>query len=158
MRMSSLYDQTAHVLFVQAREDQNTAYQTGTSGTHNTVDLTDTDMNTIIGASVSSNQITLPEGVYLVIAHCDFTPDGISAHGLRLMDVDNTEVLARSVVKEHIWEDTGASGAGTGMVGGFILDEETVVEAQFYNMGIGRTANISGEDEIFFSMIIVKIR
>ena len=154
-----LFNQVGTYITVADIQDENTSEPTGTADSHHTFSFNTTD-NNISGCSTSGGtQITLPEGTYVVTAHTDYPKDSVNSYGgIRLRDVTNDVTLARSVLKYQ--ENVTTSGAGTAMDGVFELTGTAVVEAQWGRSNgtiIGFTADITGEDECFFTMTITKI-
>lgn len=121
--------------------------------------------NTITGASLASNQITLPAGTYEVTARCP-AHYYVYEHRARLVDTSGNELVLGQ--NAHAGWSSGSSSANTictttSVVSGvFTLTSETAVRLEHYTtstyntVGFG-SALADGKDEVYSTMRIEKI-
>jgi nitrogen fixation protein FixH len=110
--------------------------------------------NTITGASLGSNQVTLPAGAYEVVAN-GVLQGGNAAHQLRLRNVtDNTTVLAGMTDRVP----GGPTGRAT-LEGRFTISAFKTFALQHYVSAAsnGGLASSTGEAEIYASLTIRKV-
>lgn len=81
-------------LLVQDEKAQNTAGGTFTSGDWRTRTLNTVKVNEITGASLASNQVTLPAGTYDAVWSAPCFSTGNMRHQTRLYNVTDAEVIA----------------------------------------------------------------
>ncbi len=144
------------------REEQTSGTNGGgsTASTQNTRTLNTEVTNTIPGASLASNQITLPAGTYEIDAHAPaFRTD---AHKLRLRNTtDSSTALVGASSHSHN-TNQGPSGTHAFLKGRFSITAEKVFELQHYTAqtqgtnGLG-VATSSGDTEVYSEVIIRKI-
>lgn len=124
-------------LSVEDRKPTNTAGGTATAGAWTTRDMNNVQVNRITGASVASNQVTLPAGTYRFDARAPAI--GVGAHQIRLRNITDAVDV-----------DTGSSGfsissalnAQTDSVisGEFTITATKVFEIQ-HNVAVTRATN-----------------
>lgn len=151
---------SVQVMTVRDEKTANTSGGTpGSTGTWLTRDLNTVGLNTISGASLSSNQITLPAGTYLV----DGSVPGyrLDMNKARLYNVTGSAVL---VVGTPAYgnSDPAAPGSSFSLLkGGFTLATSSVIRiehsvATATGNGFGRTAGQSAV-EIYSEITLQKI-
>lgn len=117
---------TNNLLHIQDQKTSGTLGGTFTAGAWQTRDLNTEVTNNITGASLSTNQITLPAGTYHLDAVC--VAKQCNSNIARLFDTDNTLTLSSGLANR------GATSVGTSILallsGSFTLGAETVVELQ----------------------------
>lgn len=142
---------------IHVRDEKANNLQGGgfTSGAYRTRTLNTVRTNTINGASLASNQITLPAGTYWVQAFAQAW--AVDAHKLKLY---NTTTAADVIVG---FSSNAASGALTGspavVTGAFTLTATSVLELQHRcgttsaTAGFGIVSNF-GDTEVYAEVII----
>lgn len=148
---------TVAVLHVRDEKTVSTNGGTFTSGAWQTRTLNTEVTNDIDGASLASNQITLPAGTYEVIASAPGF--AVNGHQARLRDVTNSATLLLGT-SEH---SNAANYAQTRSFidGEVTLNAETVVELQHYcvstfsSTGMGVSADIG--TEVYAEVFIRKV-
>lgn len=113
-------------LHVQDQKAANTAGGTFTSGSWQTRDLNTVVTNTITGASLASNQITLPAGTYHIFASAP--AHAVYAHKAKLYDITNSADLI--IGTSEYTHNTSPKMTRSFVQGRFTLAAETVVELQ----------------------------
>ncbi len=149
----------ADLLHVREQQSANTSAGTFTSGAWQTRLLNTVTTNEISGASLSSNQITLPSGTYQIVGHaigyrCD-------RHKIKLRDTTNTIdlIIGTSEFNDSV---AGESSTTSFIEGRFTLSAETVLELQHQCQttktvnGFGIASNFS-VIEVFSEVLIKKI-
>ena len=149
-----------NLLHVRDEKSDGTSGGTSVSGTVHIRDLNIIKTNGIDGASISSNQITLPAGTYEVIA---------TAPAFRCGDhkayIYDTTAAADLVIGSNQWTVPTTSGdMSTSFVKGrFILSIESVLALRQW-IAVGRTTNglgpatrNSGQVEVYSDVYIRKI-
>jgi len=147
------------LLHVRDEKPANTQGGTFTSGDWRTRDLTTVVTNEIAGASLSSNQITLPAGTYDVLAFAQGLR--VNQHKTRLRDITNAVDL---LIGSSAFADTGAGAPGTEsyVSGRFTITATTVIELQHRcittvsTFGFGSNTNV-GVIEIYADIVIRRI-
>ena len=143
------------LLHVQDRRASGAGTSSLTGSTWNVRVLNTTQTNEISGASLASNQITLPAGTYWidsgVFAYSNSGGLGTKQR-LRNITAGTTSVVGMST-------NVDTSGAFTNMTGRFTLAGSTVLEVQQYATagGGGGVVVSSGEEEIFVDVKIWKV-
>ena len=134
-----------HVMFppflhIQDQKPQGTNGGTFTSGAWWTRDLNTVLTNTIVGASLANNRITLPAGKYYVEASA--VAQWVNRNTTRLYDMTGTTLLEGLAVQSY-FVDTGNSSAcyPASLNGQFIISSESILELQHICQ---RTANDRG--------------
>jgi hypothetical protein len=122
-------------------------------------DLNTERANTITGASLSSNQITLPAGKYKFQAMCNGW--AVRTHKCKLRNItDNTDVAIGNV--QYQAPGTGAE-QGHSIVYGFIdINDTKVFELQHWTFsavtnGLGEAAGSSTDTETYSQLEIIRI-
>lgn len=129
-----------------------------TGGSYNTREF-QVELNTISGASVGSNQITLPAGLYYIDASAASGPTGSTAsytERLRLYNLTTGSTAKRGLSFSHTSDDDDAV---VEMKGVFSLASTSVLELQHYistNGQAGRAVN-DGEAEEYLQATIFKV-
>lgn len=150
----------AELLHVVDAKSDNTDGGTFTSGAWQTRTLNTTRTNEITGASLSSNQITLPSGTYFIIA----SAPGffVNAHQVRFRNTTDgsTTLLGTSAYTTN----SGSDGIQTRswVVGRFTIAAQKVFELQhrcqttFANRGLGQSVDFD-ESEVYSDVMIWKV-
>jgi hypothetical protein len=103
--------------------------------------------NSISGASLASNSVTLPAGTYKATAHCSFQDVG-SRCNIRLQDTSNSALLATGI---NNWQSTTSSGEVHHLACRFTLSSTSVLQVQYQttigaaNYGLGHNASLGTE-------------
>ncbi len=148
---------TVPVMHVQDQKANNTVGGTFTSGAWQTRDLTTELANTIIGASLSSNQITLPAGTYRVVGIAPALL--VNQHKCKWVNV--TDVIELVGSSEHA-SSIGSTGTSSIIKGQFTIASVKVYELQHRctttraSDGFGTPSNYS-VIEIYSDIFIEKI-
>jgi hypothetical protein len=144
------------VLYVRDEKTAGTAGGASTATTWQTRILNAVKLNTISGASLATNQVTLPAGDYeIVIGRAPGYQVG--RHRVRLRDITNTATLA--VGGNEYVSMSGGTASGATVRARFTLAGSTVVELQHYTeagvatQGLG-VATSSGEVEVYAELWI----
>ena len=149
---------TLQVFTVNETQASGTQGGTFTSGAFRTRTLNTSVQNTITGASLASNQITLPAGTYFITAIAPaFSVDN---HTLRLFNItDTTQVLQSN----NAYALSGTNTQTAAIVSGtFAIVASKVFEIQHLSAntkatnGFGAAAGM-GINEIYASASIVKV-
>jgi hypothetical protein len=116
------------LLHVQDEKSQSTAGGASTGTSFNTRTLNTTKTNEISGASLASNQITLPSGTYFIIAHA---PSYLSSlNKLRLRNITDTTTTLEGMSQ---FNDPTYNGHGHNfMTGRFTIASSKVFEIQHW--------------------------
>jgi len=144
-----------YILHVRDEKAQNTDGGTFTKDAWRTRDLNTSKTNTIVGASLAANQVTLPAGTYW----CDIKvpAHNVDQHQARLYNVTGavevllgtSETTSTSLVQTSSW-----------IRGKFTLSGSTVLEVRHYcintraTTGFGYAANIT--TEVYTDALFVK--
>jgi hypothetical protein len=91
----------------------STAGGTFTSGAWRTRDINTSQFNNITGASISSNQITLPAGTFMVVATAPF--QRVDQNVLRFQNITDTTT---AIEGQNAYTDTGAAVVGIAYLSG----------------------------------------
>lgn len=152
------FDVEVPLLHVRDEKTQNTAGGTFTSGAWRTRDLNTVKTNEILGASLASNQITLPVGTYEVEGYAPALK--VDGHQARLYDTTGAAVLITGTA-----EYSAAAGyyATTRSLlrGRFALTATSAIELQHRAQiteatdGFGGPANFG--TEVFAEVLIRKV-
>lgn len=114
------------MLHVRDEKAQNTQGGTFTSGAWRTRDLNTSKVNTITGASLGSNQITLPAGTYFIEASAPALL--VDAHQAKLYNVTDT---ADVIIGTSEYSGTADSvGGRSHVIGQFTLSAAKTLELQ----------------------------
>lgn len=134
------------ILIIADQKAQNTDGGTFTLGAWRTRTLNTVIVNTITGASLASNQITLPAGIYRVTGEAPGY--SIGSHQAIIKDVTNTVVLVVGSTEKTAGTNTMTSSK---IFGRFTLTAQAVVELQHRSTttqttnGFGLAANFTTE-------------
>ena len=147
---------------LHVRDEKSSGTSGGTASTgYNTRALNTVKTNEITGASLSSNQITLPTGTYYVIASAPSRRS--NNHRIRLRNTtDSSDTLLGSSTRSG---DGDATTTASIMSGRFTISAQKVFEIQhwFGANGSGTDVNIqgsnvnSGENEVYTDVQIWKV-
>lgn len=142
-------------LFTQSRTS-GTNSADSFSGSYITRSITTTVQNNITGASLASNQITLPAGTYELFVEQIVTAtvsSGVAQTRWRNITAGST-VLVANAPSSIVSENTGAP-----LQGQFTIASTTAFALQttIANSGIGGVAAATGEAEIYLSIYLRKI-
>lgn len=148
----------AQLLHVVDAKADNTDGGTFTSGAWRTRTLNTERTNEISGASLSSNQITLPAGTFFIMASAPAL--GVGGHQTRLRNITDgtTTILGTSEVVSTTTAQTGRSY----VQGRFTIAVQKVFELQhrgtatFSTTGFGQAVDFD-ESEIYSDVMIWKI-
>lgn len=147
-----------HILHVRDEKASGTAGGSFTSGAWRTRDLNTTKTNTITGASLSSNQVTLPAGTY--IATWGGCASRIQRHQSRLYNITDSTAIAYGEnmrASDSVNVDNWSKGNIV-----FTITGTKVIEVQHRSEltttpdGFG-TANSFGGVEVYVDLFITKI-
>ena len=125
--------------YVHVREEQTsgTGGGTFTSGAWRTRVLNTESTNTISGASLSSNQVTLPAGTYQVYAHAPYgkgNGTSVAKHQLRLRDTTGSTTLITGASHETPLD---AMTHHALLIGRFTIGTSSAIELQHYTNTTG---------------------
>lgn len=147
--------------FLIARDQKINGSNGGASvaATQNPRELNVVDFNSIPGATLGSNRVTLPAGAYRVTASAPVYRSDRTR--LRLRDITNSATL---VLGTSQFFTSGATGEGAGIVvleGVFTLSAATVLELQHYTqtdngtgLGVaGSTGDLESYAQISFARL-----
>jgi hypothetical protein len=153
------------ILHVQLSYAQNTVDgESFTGGAWNQRALNTTVTNTISGASLGSNQVTLPAGTYIVTSWGNMYSNGGSANETfvhRVRNVtDSSDLVQGSTMR-------GISGAleayGVNLNGSFTISGTKTIEIDVYTTNSspdvfgGVRGNVSGYREIYLDVMFQKV-
>lgn len=147
------------IMHVQHHESQGTDAGTLNNAVYNTRPLNQEVTNTIPGASLASNLITLPAGTYDIDARAQSFASGVCF--LRLYNVDD----ASQIMKGQNAETRSATATQQNILmrGRFTLAAEKDIRLDHYSAGaqttngMGQANNISGQTEIYADVRIEKV-
>jgi hypothetical protein len=131
-----------------------TAMPTGQTRVLNT-----TLANTIAGASLSANQITLPAGTYRLQAKA---PSTSNAHRAYLYNVTDSVVQILGTSENTLVGASDPISSSSLVTGRFVIEATKVFELRHYtseaiaNIGLGTVMNNSGYVEVFSEVQIIK--
>ena len=152
--------QLLHVREAQSSGVSSTISFAGSISVWNTRALNTTMTNEITGATLASNQISLPAGTYFVMASGIFgrASLGNAASQLRIRNVTDTTTL---VVGMSIWPSNGGLILNTEVpaCGRFTLAGTKTIEVQQVSTatGSGGIASSCGESEVYCDALFWKI-
>ena len=146
-------------MHVQDVEAYNVDGGTFTEGADRTRVLNTVVLNTIVGASLASNQITLPAGTYDIqwVAPAYH----IDRHWSWLYDTTGAATLLKGGAT-YASDATGVANASIGQ-GRFALTAESVLEIRhrctngFATQGFGVATSVAGYDSIYTDVVIRKV-
>jgi len=111
------------LLHIQDQKSAGTSGGTATSGSFQTRDLNTVLTNEITGASLSSNQITLPAGTYYIQAHSPAA--GVDSHQTRLRNItDGSDTLLGT-------SERAENNIGTANPGNIRTTSRSIIEGRF---------------------------
>lgn len=148
--------------FVVAREEQTSGTSGGTPSAGSswlTRVLNTLAVNTITGASLSSNQITLPAGTYQV--HASGPAYRVDLHKARLYNVTGSAVLIVGT-SEYSINDPAVGATRSFVRGVFTLSGTSAIRLeQFFQTAVangqGRATSASGVVEVYSEILIEKV-
>lgn len=149
-------DIVAGYLHVRDEKASGTSGGNSTATTYHDRTLNTVVVNTIPGASLSSNQVTLSQGVYEFYARAVHY-GSVGGTRLSLYNVTDSTVII-----------TGDTGIGSGVVvaaiceGRFTISGQKVIKLRHYTSnavtdGLGSPSNVPGVPEVYASLIIRKV-
>ncbi|MDE2099897.1 MAG: hypothetical protein KGL39_21770 [Patescibacteria group bacterium] len=141
-------------IWVQNQQPSGTSGETINSGTWTRRVLNTVNVNTIVGASLASNQITLPAGTYNI--SCVTSAESGTLQKLRLWNATTSSLLIVGVSGNF---PTG-QGFTLAVQGQFVLAGITAVEIDQYSVGGGSGGQATGAPstiEVFADVFITKI-
>ena len=143
------------LLHVVDEKSNNTAPQSGTGGQQNVRELNTVKTNEITGASLGSNQITLPSGTFY--AEAEANAYNVNRHKLSLYNTtDSSYTLIGSSANSNTSSYTTSP---TFVSGRFTIGSQKVYELRHYiqqNTGMGASTN-TGLVEVYASIRIWKV-
>jgi len=153
----------SQVLLVHDEKTQGTDGGSTSTGSWQTHDLNLVELNTISGASLATNQLTLPAGDYIASCHMAFFRTGEHIQ-CRIRDVDTPATLLLSVdISTDNSTGIGGSQEQCPMVGSFTLSQARTVEFQYQvsvanaGDGLGQSGTDTSEARRFATMLIRKV-
>lgn len=157
-RITTLESASGGYLHVREEQASGTDGGTFTAGSYLTRVLNTTKVNTIAGASLASNRVTLPAGTYDI--NGVGTVRGVDYNKVRIYDVTHSAVL---LIGPSNWNSSTYAGGPYAWVRGRItLTEETVLEMQhrctttFASTGFGKAVSF-GDAEVYSELIVWKV-
>lgn len=152
---------TSEYLYARDEKASNTAGGSTSSNTWHTRDLNTVVKNTIAGASLGINQITLPAGNYFITARAPAF--AVGAHRLGLYDVTNAAYLAIGA-SSHSNSNTTYASTTHATVSAFVtLAAEAVIELRHRATvavaagGFGLASGVAGQNEIYGEVEVWKV-
>ena len=145
----------ANLLHVRDEKASGTAAGVFNSGDWRTRTLNTSKTNEIAGASLASNQITLPAGTYYIDAWASAW--AVTQHKAKLRDTTNS---ANLVIGSSEWTNNSTGGVSDSIVKGrFTLAAQAVLELQHYcnspaNFGTPASMNVV---EVYAEVLIWKV-
>ena len=149
------------VFWCQEQRSNGTAGPTYSTGAWRTVECNTSVLNEITGASLASDQLTLPAGTYDVMTHMS-APGRTSGPGIyhtRFYDTTNTTVLAWGL-NDHARPGTYTQPAGGSIIGRFTLSAQAVCEFQVYpnsTSTAGQLANGHADIEVYTNIFLKRV-
>ena len=144
-------------LLVQDQKASGTAGGAFNNGAFRTRDLNTVVGNTITGASLSANQITLPPGTYTVDAFA--MAFAVNANRIRLQSISGTSVTIDGPA--NVCPSGSNTQAPAVLTGAFVISTTTVLELQhrcFTTVAVeGRGASTGWGTEIYASVLINRV-
>lgn len=144
------------ILHIQHQTSSGTPGGSNTAGAYNTRPLNTIITNTISGASLSANQITLPAGTYDISAEGSLYAGASIRTRLRNVTDSVTTLLGTSDYSNQ----SSITTVKSTVVGRFTIAAQKTFEVQHYIVGTGGGASAlggsssSGENEVFANVII----
>lgn len=158
-RSPSLYLlNTKQVFHVRDEKADNTQGGGFTSGAYRTRTLNEVKTNTISGASLASNQITLPAGTYWIEAIAQAW--NVDLNKLRLYNTTSSTTLIVGINDQH--QPTVNTGGHAMLRGQFTLSATSALELQHRcsttssTAGFGLKCNF-GDVEVYADVVIWKV-
>jgi hypothetical protein len=145
-----------NILIVEDEKTANTAGGTFTSGAWRTRDLNTVRVNRVTGASLSSNQITLPAGTYRIFASAPAF--NVTQHKLRLYNVTSSVKILDGTSERSVSNTTTRSiiiGEFTITVQSALIIEHRCASSLTID-GFGIVSNFS-EPEIYTQVLIQRL-
>lgn len=140
---------------------QGTAGGTPVINAWSTVQINASPTNNMTGASFVGNRFRLPTGLHLVVAWHTFTATGMSQ--LRIKSATTASIITGPSIRAENSLGTGQVAVCVGVLNVTSASEE--FEAQYYvtsgsgnanTNGLGYPRNISGEDEVYAQIAVLK--
>jgi hypothetical protein len=147
------------VLIVEDRKSSGTHGGASSAGAYNDRTLNTVVLNTISGASLSSNQITLPSGKYLVWARCPGV--AVDNHYCEIANTSNTPQINGANAMTGYFVETTCSDAP--LAGSLNINSSTAYKLRHYtqravtSFGLGNAVNKSGRGEVYSQVVVIRI-
>ena len=149
----------SQLLHVRDEKSTNTSGGAATGGSQHVRDLNTVKTNEITGASLSSNQITLPAGTYFISARAPAFM--VNAHKIFLY---NTTDASNTLIGSSSYADASYQSASDSVLfGRFTIGAQKVFELK-HDIGTSRSANglgvetnLSGVVEVYAEVLIWKV-
>lgn len=147
------------LLHVRDEKAANTASGSSSGGAWNTRALNTAVINKISGASLSSNQVTLPAGKYVIAGAAPVGESG--KHRLAFFNV--TDAAYEVVGMCASGETTGGDHSVAHITGAFTIAAGKVFELRHYitsgtaTDGLGKALNVAGLVEVYADLQIWKV-
>jgi len=151
----------AKVLHVCDQKAQGTDGGTFTAGAWQTRVLNTVVSNTISGASLTANRVTLPAGTYLVYASAPCVLVG--ANALQLQNITSGLKLLDGVNAFSVNASPTSGQQQTVLFGSITLATQSDLELQhrcagtFATQGFGAAVNFTGRPEVYASIVFIEI-
>lgn len=149
------------LVHIREQQAQNTASGTFTSGAWRTRLLNTAKTTNIVGASLASNQVTLPIGTYFVMASANVGVN-VGVHQTRVQNITGAATLLTGTVLRAPTAGSGASGSGPSLCNGFFtLASISAIELQHQcsvteaTVGFGYQGNFT--TEVYSEIMIWKV-
>lgn len=157
--IQSLINSNNQVLIVVDEKASGTGGGTFTQGAWRTRDLNTVRANSIDGASLSSNQVTLPAGTYQIVAYMPAYT--VWQHKGRLRNItDSADTIIGSSEACHAG---GLTSTASILMGQFTITAQKTFELQHYcavtatDVGFGGPSGIASMVEVYTQAVLKKI-
>ncbi len=151
-------DRQKAVLLARERQTNGTNGGTFTSGSWATRTLQTTEQNGISGASLATNQITLPKGEYYIRAHAPAYQ--VNAHKIRLYNVTDAAVLVNGTSAHSAATDATQTDSCLEFYWSIsttkVFQLEHRCQTTKATNGLGVSSNFGG-DEVYSSVEVTKL-
>jgi hypothetical protein len=148
----------AEIMIVENQQTQGTNGGTSVVGYQDLV-LNTTVVNEITGASLSSNQITLPAGRYIVRGYAPGI--AVDLHKIVLTNTSNViQINGTPKASGYVFEETMPTALLEGRLN---ISGPTIYKLRQYTAravtgyGLGKALNISGETELYARVVILRL-
>ena len=157
-KVSAVMREPSLILHVRDEKSAGTGGGTFTNGAWRTRVLNTIKTNTIPGASVSSNAITLPAGTYFIDATAPAA--GVNIHKAKLVNTSDASDVIIGTSEDCNIETFNTSSRVRGQ---FTIAAEKTFEIQsrcqitVADYGFGNTADLGGVIEVYTDVLITKL-